>query len=101
MPNEHPVKLLAANIFDSIASLTVQSIHQACEYSCTCNWVTGGTVLLFQHLQWQQQQKRQTKSEFVLLLTSFLFHLVQFELLFCFSNLLLFCHGCRHCRSCS
>ena len=44
MPNEHPVKLLAANIFDFIASLTVQIIHHACEYSCTCNWVTDGTV---------------------------------------------------------
>ena len=47
MPNEHPVKLLAANIFDFIASLTVQIIHHACEYSCTCNWVTDGTVLLW------------------------------------------------------
>ena len=43
MPNEHPVKLLAANIFDFIASLTGQSIHHACEYSYTCNWVTDGS----------------------------------------------------------
>ena len=64
MPNEHPVKLLAANIFDSIASLTVQSIHHACDYSCTyiedITWWWEDMNFMF---EWQEQYLTSERSE--------------------------------------